>query len=129
MLEAKKLKATGVLAGVSDLICIAPDKKIYFLELKTEKGVQSDVHQARRQDKDNPFWHLVKLPFKQRQRRTRPPSIHRTTQADRELEGSNIRGCFVKIHFMESNTQSFNSHSRLQKAFQIVKKNCLLMCR
>jgi hypothetical protein len=42
LLEAKKLKATGVLAGVSDLICIAPDKKIYFLELKTEKGVQSD---------------------------------------------------------------------------------------
>ena len=42
IIEAKKLKSTGVLAGVSDLICITQKKEIFFLELKTEKGVQSD---------------------------------------------------------------------------------------
>ena len=42
IIEAKKLKATGVLSGVSDLICITQKKEIFFLELKTQKGVQSD---------------------------------------------------------------------------------------
>lgn len=42
-LEAKTLKATGTLAGVSDLILIHTNGKIYFLELKIEKGVQSEV--------------------------------------------------------------------------------------
>ena len=42
IIEAKKLKATGVLAGVSDLICITPKGEIFFLELKTQKGIQSD---------------------------------------------------------------------------------------
>lgn len=42
LLEAKKLKATGMLAGVSDLIIIQPDK-ILFIELKIEKGIQSDT--------------------------------------------------------------------------------------
>jgi hypothetical protein len=41
-LEAKKLKQTGLLAGVSDLILITPNGKIMFIELKTEKGIQSD---------------------------------------------------------------------------------------
>lgn len=39
-LEALKLKATGMLAGVSDLI-IVHRSRIYFCELKTEKGYQS----------------------------------------------------------------------------------------
>lgn len=37
--EAAKLKRTGVLAGVSDLIVLLPNKAI-FLELKTPKGKQ-----------------------------------------------------------------------------------------
>jgi len=39
-LEAMKFKATGLLAGVSDLIVIHRSK-IYFCELKTESGVLS----------------------------------------------------------------------------------------
>jgi hypothetical protein len=34
------LKATGVVAGVSDMIIISP-KKIIFIEVKTETGKQS----------------------------------------------------------------------------------------
>lgn len=41
-IEAMKLKKTGTLAGVSDLIIMAPNR-IIFLELKTEKGIQSEV--------------------------------------------------------------------------------------
>ena len=41
-LEAKKLKATGATAGVSDLIVLLPNKKTLFVELKIEKGIQSD---------------------------------------------------------------------------------------
>lgn len=41
-IEAKKLKATGATAGVSDLIVMLPGK-ILFIELKTEKGIQSDA--------------------------------------------------------------------------------------
>lgn len=39
--QAMKLKATGLVAGVSDLIILQPNKAI-FVELKTEKGRQSD---------------------------------------------------------------------------------------
>jgi hypothetical protein len=40
--EAKKLKATGVMAGVSDLIVLFPNKA-YFIELKDgNKGFQSE---------------------------------------------------------------------------------------
>jgi len=39
--EALKLKRTGTLAGVSDLIVIVPNR-IIFLELKTESGIQSE---------------------------------------------------------------------------------------
>lgn len=42
-MEAITLKATGLLPGASDLIVITPNGKILFIELKTEKGVQSDV--------------------------------------------------------------------------------------
>ena len=38
--EASKLKATGVVAGVSDLIILQPNKTI-FVEVKTETGRQS----------------------------------------------------------------------------------------
>lgn len=41
-IEAMKLKKTGTLAGVSDLIIILRNR-IIFLELKTEKGIQSEV--------------------------------------------------------------------------------------
>lgn len=40
--EALKLKKTGTLAGVSDLIIMVPNR-IIFLELKTESGIQSEV--------------------------------------------------------------------------------------
>jgi len=39
IVEGKILKATGVLAGVADLIIMAPNR-IAFIELKTEKGRQ-----------------------------------------------------------------------------------------
>lgn len=42
-LEAMTLKSTGLLAGASDLIVILPSGKILFIELKTEKGIQSDA--------------------------------------------------------------------------------------
>lgn len=38
--EASKLKATGVVSGVSDLIIIQP-KNILFVEVKTPTGTQS----------------------------------------------------------------------------------------
>ena len=42
ILEAKTLKATGQMAGVSDLIILMPNAKTIFVEVKVEKGVQSD---------------------------------------------------------------------------------------
>jgi predicted nucleotidyltransferase len=39
-IEAMKMKTTGVLPGVSDLIIIKPNE-ILFIELKTDIGVQS----------------------------------------------------------------------------------------
>ena len=42
LLEAKKLKATGLLKGVSDLIIIHTTGELFFIELKIEKGIQSD---------------------------------------------------------------------------------------
>lgn len=41
VIEAKKMKATGLLSGVSDLIIIRPEK-VLFIELKIEKGIQSE---------------------------------------------------------------------------------------
>lgn len=41
ILEAKKLKATGLMAGVSDLIVLL-NKECLFIELKTPTGIQSD---------------------------------------------------------------------------------------
>ena len=41
-LEAITLKATGLLAGVSDLIVILPNKKLIFVEIKTDIGKMSD---------------------------------------------------------------------------------------
>jgi hypothetical protein len=41
-LEAITMKATGLLAGASDLVVIFPNGKLSFVELKTEKGTQSD---------------------------------------------------------------------------------------
>lgn len=35
-------KATGMLSGVSDLILLMPNGKTIFIEMKTEKGTQSD---------------------------------------------------------------------------------------
>jgi hypothetical protein len=39
--EAMTLKATGLLAGVSDTILILPNGKLIFCEVKTETGSQS----------------------------------------------------------------------------------------
>ena len=39
--EAMTFKATGLLKGASDLIVIFPNGKLCFVELKTDKGVQS----------------------------------------------------------------------------------------
>ncbi|MBC7524810.1 MAG: VRR-NUC domain-containing protein [Flavobacterium sp.] len=41
-IEAKNLKLTGSLAGVSDLIVIQQNR-IIFVEVKIEKGIQSDA--------------------------------------------------------------------------------------
>lgn len=41
-LEAINMKATGLLAGASDLIVITPNGKLIFVELKTDTGKQSD---------------------------------------------------------------------------------------
>lgn len=41
-LEVITMKATGLLAGASDLVVIFPNGKLSFVELKTEKGTQSD---------------------------------------------------------------------------------------
>lgn len=43
--EARNLKISGVLAGVSDLIILLPEK-VFFVELKTEKGKQSEYQQS-----------------------------------------------------------------------------------
>lgn len=45
VLEAKLLKATGVMPGVSDLILILKNK-VFFIELKAEKGVQSELQKT-----------------------------------------------------------------------------------
>jgi len=39
-IEAIKMKATGLVAGVSDLIIVQPNR-ILFVEMKTETGTQS----------------------------------------------------------------------------------------
>lgn len=45
VIEAKKLKQTGMLAGVSDLIVLL-NEKCLFIELKIEKGIQSEVQKV-----------------------------------------------------------------------------------
>ena len=39
--EAMTFKATGLLKGASDLVVIFPNGKLCFIELKTDKGIQS----------------------------------------------------------------------------------------
>jgi hypothetical protein len=43
IIEAKKLKATGLMAGVSDLIVLKPNGETIFVEIKTDIGIQSPV--------------------------------------------------------------------------------------
>lgn len=38
LIEAKNLKMQGVMAGVSDLILLLPERKVYFIELKNPNG-------------------------------------------------------------------------------------------
>ena len=40
--EQSYKKATGMMAGVADLILLMPNGKTIFVEMKTEKGTQSD---------------------------------------------------------------------------------------
>lgn len=42
-IEAMKLQATGLTAGVSDMIALFPNGRCVFFETKIEKGKQSDV--------------------------------------------------------------------------------------
>jgi hypothetical protein len=42
IIEAKKLKETGLMAGVADLIVLFPNGKLMFVELKTDTGKQSE---------------------------------------------------------------------------------------
>ena len=42
-LEANKLKAMGVRKGFPDLIVILPNGKIFFIEMKDDKGKQSEA--------------------------------------------------------------------------------------
>lgn len=53
ILEAKKLKATGLLAGVADLIILKPNAETIFVEVKIEKGVQSDVQRIFQEKVEN----------------------------------------------------------------------------
>lgn len=41
-IETKRKKQTGLLRGASDMIIILPNGKLIFVEIKTEKGVQSE---------------------------------------------------------------------------------------
>lgn len=54
--QAMKLKATGLVAGVSDLIIIRPGEVI-FCEVKTDIGKQSDVQKIFEQN-------VIKLGFR-----------------------------------------------------------------
>lgn len=40
-IEGNRMKALGVIPGVSDMVFFAQNGKVYFIELKTEKGRQS----------------------------------------------------------------------------------------
>ena len=42
-LEALTLQSTGLRSGVADLIALYPNGKCVFFELKTDKGIQSEV--------------------------------------------------------------------------------------
>ena len=44
--QAAKFKWTGVLAGVPDLVVLAPGGKSFFIEVKAPKGVLSDAQKA-----------------------------------------------------------------------------------
>lgn len=43
IVEAVNFKKTGTLKGASDLIVILPNGKLFFCEVKIEKGIQSDA--------------------------------------------------------------------------------------
>ena len=45
-IEAMKLKATGLTAGVADLIICLPFGRVLFVELKTDTGTQSDAQKT-----------------------------------------------------------------------------------
>jgi len=45
-IEAMKLKATGLTAGVADLIVCLPFGRVLFVELKTEIGTQSEAQKT-----------------------------------------------------------------------------------
>lgn len=51
-LEGARFKTLGVTAGVSDLILIAPNQ-VYFIELKDDKGKQSDHQKAFQQQAES----------------------------------------------------------------------------
>ena len=59
-LEGARFKTLGVTAGVSDLILLAPNGITYFLELKDDKGKQSD-HQKAFQQQAESLGHIYRI--------------------------------------------------------------------
>ena len=52
-LEGARFKTLGVVAGVSDLILLAPNGNTYLIELKDQTGKQSDHQKAFQQQATN----------------------------------------------------------------------------
>lgn len=52
-LEGARFKTLGVVAGVSDLILLAPNGITYLIELKDDKGKQSDHQKAFQQQAES----------------------------------------------------------------------------
>ena len=44
--EARRLKAMGVLAGIPDLVLVAPGGRVFFVEIKSRRGCLSPAQQA-----------------------------------------------------------------------------------
>lgn len=51
-LEGARMKTLGVVSGVSDLVLLAPSA-VYFIELKDDKGKQSDHQKAFQQQAES----------------------------------------------------------------------------
>lgn len=60
--EGARFKAQGVMAGVSDLIVMLPNKKIYFIEIKNPNGKgRQSPSQREFEDTVRAFGHLYQI--------------------------------------------------------------------